>query len=75
MKKTIENGINKERVISYIPLRYILNLVLIFLEIVAVIAILSVITIYVPYFYLVIISFILCFILENLIENNKKMLN
>lgn len=55
MKKTIENGINKERVISYIPLRYILNLVLIFLEIMAVIAILSVITIYVPYFYLAII--------------------
>ncbi len=59
MKKTIEvmeNGVKKERVVSYIPLRYILNILLIFFEIAAVIAVLSLITIYVPYFYFAVVA-------------------
>ncbi len=48
LKKTIEvieNGVKKERVVSYIPIRYIFNILLIFFEIAAVIAVLSLITI------------------------------
>ena len=59
MKKTfevMENGVKKERVVSYIPLRYLLNILLIFFEIAAVIAILSLITIYVPYFYFAVVA-------------------
>ena len=53
MKKKIEytaNGKKKERTYNYIPIRYILALLLIFLEIAAVIAVMSLLTIYIPYF-------------------------
>lgn len=53
MKKKIEytvNGIRKERTYNYIPVRYIIALLLIFLEIAAVIAVMSLLTIYIPYF-------------------------
>lgn len=53
MKKKIEytaNGKRKEKTYNYIPIRYIIALLLIFLEIAAVIAVMSLLTIYIPYF-------------------------
>ena len=51
----MENGIKKERVVSYIPFRYIFNIILILLEVIAVITILILITIYVPYFFIAVL--------------------
>lgn len=58
MKKKIEiieNNKKVEKEINYIPFRYILSLLLILFEYLAVIAIVSIITIYVPYFYIAVV--------------------
>lgn len=46
-----QNGKTVERQISYIPLRYIVSVLLILLEIVSVFAIMTLLSIYVPYFW------------------------
>lgn len=55
MKKTIEimdaNG-PKNKVINYIPVRYIISILIILFEIISILAIMVLLSIYVPYFYI-----------------------
>lgn len=57
-KKVIVNGYNKqvEREISYIPFRYIVAIFLVVLETLAVIAVMTFLTIYIPYFYFAVVA-------------------
>lgn len=58
MKKNVAyyvNGERSERQISYIPCRYIISLILAFLETAAVIAVVVILCIFVPYFYIAVI--------------------
>ncbi|MDE7076547.1 MAG: cardiolipin synthase [Clostridia bacterium] len=56
-KKIIVNEYNKkvEREINYIPFRYIVAIFLVVLETLAVIAVMSLLTIYIPYFYFAVV--------------------
>lgn len=59
MKKKIEfeeNGKLVERTVNYIPVRYIVAILLILFEIAAVIAVVSLLTIYVPYFIIAVLA-------------------
>lgn len=56
-KKIIVNENNKqvEREVNYIPFRYIVAILLVVLETAAVIALMSLLTIYIPYFYIAVV--------------------
>ena len=57
MKKSIrvfENGEYVDKVINYIPIRYIISILLAIFEIISIIAILVLLAMYVPYFYIAI---------------------
>lgn len=67
MKKNIkiyENGEYKEKEINYIPIRYIIAILLAVLEISAIIAILIVLAIYVPYFYIAIYLTVIAIVIK-----------
>lgn len=50
--KIIENNKQVEREVNYIPFRYIIAIMLVVIETLAVIAIMTLLTIYIPYFYI-----------------------
>lgn len=50
-----ENNKQVERVVNYIPFRYIVSILLVILETAAVIAVMSLLTIYIPYFYIAVV--------------------
>lgn len=58
MKKKIivnENDKQVEREVNYIPFRYIVAIFFVVLETAAVIAVMSLLTIYIPYFYIAVV--------------------
>ncbi len=76
MKKNIrvfENGEYIEKEINYIPIKYIISILLAIFEIVSIIAILVLLAMYVPYFYIAIYITVVAIEIHNLIIDNELM--
>ena len=74
MKKSIkiyEKGKQVEREINYIPVRYILALLITIVEVLSIFAILTLLAIYIPYFYIAIIATVIGVVISIIASNDN----